>query len=540
MRKYPISFYCIPLLLPLKIFSKKSKKFLKIRLTRKNTSDMIQKTFARSFKGGGMETENSDYILEMRDVVKIFPGVKALDGMKLRVRPATVHVICGENGAGKSTLMKVLNGSYKADGGDMFFKGEKVVHESIEAALDLGIAMIYQELNPVLDMTVGENIFLGREPRKGFFVDFTKMYHDTQELLDKLDMRFDARQKMRSLSIAGQQLVEIAKSISRDATVVIMDEPTSAIANAEVEILFKQVAELKKRGVAMIYITHKMDEIFRIADDITIIRDGQWVDSGPAANYSPDKLVSLMVGREITNIFPKDTSVPIGNVVLKIEHLTQGAFLGGRFHDICFDLRAGEILGFAGLVGAGRSEVMRAIFGLDAYTSGSITIENQRVKIRNTSDAIDHGIAMVSEDHKMFGLALGRNILENISLVNLHKYVHRVLISDREIAADALSMKELLNIKVPNFKVEAKTLSGGNQQKIVLAKWLLGKVKIMILDEPTRGEFFQRLKVFSRWLGEFSQWSGEFSQCLKVFSQWSGEFSQRLEVFSQWLGEFPQ
>jgi inositol transport system ATP-binding protein len=448
---------------------------------------MLQKRFARNFEGGGMGTENLDYILEMRDVVKIFPGVKALDGMNLRVRPATVHVICGENGAGKSTLMKVLNGTYKADGGDMFFKGVKVVHESIEAALDLGIAMIYQELNPVLDMTVAENIFLGREPRKGPFVDFKKMYDNTDTLLLTLDMPIRSTQTMRELSIANHQLVEIAKSISRDAAVIIMDEPTSAIADAEVAILFNRIKYLQEHGVAIIYITHKMDEIFKIADDITIVRDGKWVDSGPASNYTPDKLVSLMVGREIDNIFPKDTTVPIGDVVMEARHLTQGPERGGRFRDISFDLRAGEILGFAGLVGAGRSEVMRAIFGLDPFTSGEILLKGRRVKIKNTTDAIKNGIAMISEDRKAYGLALGRNILENISLVNLRKYVHRAFISDSEIAADTLSMKELLNIKVPNFKVEANTLSGGNQQKIVLAKWILGEVKIMIMDEPTRG-----------------------------------------------------
>ncbi|MDR1902810.1 MAG: sugar ABC transporter ATP-binding protein [Treponema sp.] len=431
--------------------------------------------------------DGADCILEMRDVVKTFPGVRALDGVNLRVRPGKVHVICGENGAGKSTLMKVLNGTYQADGGEIRFKGERVEHETIQSSLDMGIAMIYQELNPVLDMTVAENIFLGREPRTGFFVDFKKMNEDTQELLFRLDMPYKATQKMRSLSIAGHQLIEIAKAISRDAAVIIMDEPTSAIADAEVAILFAQIEALKERGVAVIYITHKMDEIFRIADEITIIRDGQWVDSGVASNYNPDKLVSLMVGREISNIFPKDETVPIGEVVLEVHNLTQGPEYGGRFRDISFDLRKGEILGFAGLVGAGRSELMRAIFGLDKFSGGSMRIDGQPVRIRHTADAIKNGIAMISEDRKMFGLALGRNVHENISLVNLKKYVKKLLINDRAIDMDSLKMKDLLSIKITDFKVEANTLSGGNQQKIVLAKWLLGNVRIMILDEPTRG-----------------------------------------------------
>jgi inositol transport system ATP-binding protein len=423
----------------------------------------------------------------MRDVVKTFPGVRALDGVKLQVRPGKVHVICGENGAGKSTLMKVLNGTYQADGGEIRFRGEKVEHETIQSSLDMGISMIYQELNPILDMTVAENIFLGREPRTGIFVDFKKMNEDTQDLLFRLDMPYRAKQKMRSLSIAGHQLIEIAKAISRDAAVIIMDEPTSAIADAEVAILFAQIEALKERGVAVIYITHKMDEIFKIADEITIIRDGQWVDSGSASNYNPDKLVSLMVGREISNIFPKDETVPIGEAVLEVNNVTQGPEYGGRFRDISFDLRKGEILGFAGLVGAGRSELMRAIFGLDKISGGSIRIGGQSVRIKHTADAIKNGIAMISEDRKMFGLALGRNVHENISLVNLKKYVKKLLINDSAIDVDALKMKDLLSIKITDFKVEANTLSGGNQQKVVLAKWLLGNVKIMILDEPTRG-----------------------------------------------------
>jgi inositol transport system ATP-binding protein len=433
-----------------------------------------------------MEPDKERYILEMRNVVKEFPGVKALDGVNLCVRPGKVHVICGENGAGKSTLMKVLNGTHAADGGEIYFRGQKIEHRSIESSLKMGIAMIYQELNPVLDMTVGENIFLGVEPKKGMFIDFKKLYRDTQQLLDRLNIPFNAKQKMRSLSIAGHQLIEIAKAISRDAQVIIMDEPTSAIADAEIDVLFAQIADLKTRGVAVIYITHKMDEIFRIADDITIIRDGRWIDSGLAGSYNRDKLISLMVGREITNLFPKE-DIPIGEVIMEVHNLTQGPECGGRFKGISFDLRRGEILGFAGLVGAGRSEVMRAVFGLDSFTGGQILINGKPVKIKNTAEAITNGIAMISEDRRMYGLVLNRDAHENISLANLRKYIKKIFINDSEIEFDALKMKELLNIKIPNFRVKANTLSGGNQQKLVLSKWLVGDVKIMIMDEPTRG-----------------------------------------------------
>ncbi|NDL67432.1 sugar ABC transporter ATP-binding protein [Clostridiales bacterium F-3ap] len=423
----------------------------------------------------------------MRDVVKVFPGVRALDGVKLKLRPGTVHVICGENGAGKSTLMKVINGTHDADEGEMVFKGEPVGKRTIEDTIRMGIAMIYQELNPVLEMTIAENIFLGREPKAGLFVDYKSMYSQTQELLDQLKIPYKAKQKMRELSIAGHQLIEIAKAIARNASVIIMDEPSSAIADTEIDVLFNQIFDLKAKGVGILYITHKMDEIFRIADDITIIRDGQWVDSGPAQNYNPEKLVSLMVGREIKNVFPKDLDVEIGEVVLEVKDLTQEKQHGGRFKDISFQLRKGEILGFSGLVGAGRSEVMRAIFGLDPFTSGEVLLEGKKLDIRDTTDAIRHGIAMISEDRKGYGLVLERNVHENISLVNLKKFIRNGLIDDKAIAREANIMVDLLKIKVAGLGVATSTLSGGNQQKVVLAKWLMGDVKVMILDEPTRG-----------------------------------------------------
>ncbi|WP_010257966.1 sugar ABC transporter ATP-binding protein [Treponema primitia] len=434
-----------------------------------------------------MSGDEDSYLLQMFNVVKTFPGVRALDGVDLKVRPGKVHIICGENGAGKSTLMKVLNGMYAADSGEIIFRGETFKSHDIQTSLKMGIAMIYQELNPVLDMTIGENIFLGREPKQGFFVDFKKMYNDTQQLLDSLNIKFKARRKMRALSIAGHQLVEIAKAISQDARVIIMDEPTSAIADTEVEVLFGQIELLKQKGVAIIYITHKMDEIFKIADDITIIRDGKWVASGAKEDFTPEKLVTLMVGREINNIFPKTETANTGDIIMEVKNLTQGVAQGGRFRDISFTLRKGEILGFAGLVGAGRTELMRSVFGLDPFTSGSIVIDKKPVEIKNPSEAIAHGIAMVSEDRKLYGLVVNRSAHENISLTNIKKYVKNIFVSDKAINKDALDMKKMLDIKISDFKVHADTLSGGNQQKLVLAKWLVGDVKILIMDEPTRG-----------------------------------------------------
>ena len=430
--------------------------------------------------------ENPEYVLEMQGIVKVFPGVRALDGVNLKVRPGKVHVICGENGAGKSTLMKIINGTYVADEGTMTYKGQQIGPHTVTDTLKMGIAMIYQELNPIAEMTIAENIWLGREPRKGMFVDYAKMYADTQELLDRLDIPYNARQKMYELSIAGHQLVEITKAISVNASVIIMDEPSSAIGDEEIEILFKQIFALREQGVAILYITHKMDEIFRIADEITIIRDGQWIETGPAGDYNPDKLVARMVGRKITNVFPKDTTVPIGDVVLDVKNLTQVKEDGGRFRNISFQLRKGEILGFAGLVGAGRSEVMRAIFGLDPISSGTVTLDGKEMHVKNTRDAINQGLAMVNEDRRTYGLVLGRSIHHNASLVNLKKYT-KGLIDDKAITADVQKMRELLQIKIANEDVEAATLSGGNQQKVVLAKWLVGDVKVMILDEPTRG-----------------------------------------------------
>lgn len=435
------------------------------------------------------DAEQTDYVLEMRDITKSFPGVKALDKVNLKVRAASVHVLVGENGAGKSTLMKILSGEHRIDSGEIYFKGVKLDNQDTKAALEMGISMIHQELSPVLDMTIAENIYLGREPdiAKGsgplsMFVDFKRMNEETQSLFDRLGLKYDPRQKMRELSIASMQLIEISKAISRGASLIIMDEPTSAISDTEVAMLFSQIRDLKARGVAIIYITHKMDEIFQIADDITIIRDGQYVDSNQASFYDENKLISLMVGRTISSIFPKEKA-DIGSTVLEVRNLTRD----GVFQNVSFEVRRGEILGLAGLIGAGRTEVARVIFGLDALDAGEMLLEGQPLKVRNPSDAIKRGIAMVSEDRKAEGLVLCRSVQENISLANLEKFAPGPLIDLKQESQACLEMQKMLKIKTASLQTEAGVLSGGNQQKIVIAKWLLGDLKVLILDEPTRG-----------------------------------------------------
>jgi inositol transport system ATP-binding protein len=454
-----------------------------------------------------MKVKPSELVLEMKGICKSFPGVKALDGVDLAVRAGTVHVLVGENGAGKSTLMKILSGEHRIDAGEISFRGVKLDLSDTRSALEAGIAMIHQELSPVLEMSIAENMFLGREPLRGaggwpskLFVDFKRMERDTQALLDKLGLKYDARQKMSELSIAGMQLVEIAKAISRQAALVIMDEPTSAIADAEVAMLFRQIADLKAAGVAIIYITHKMDEIFRIADDITIIRDGQFVSTDVASAYDENKLISLMVGRTISSIFPKEHA-EIGAVSLQVRGLTRH----GVFDDISFEVRRGEIVGLAGLIGAGRTEVVRAIFGLDAIDAGSILLEGEPLAPRSPADAIARGVAMVSEDRKADGLVLCRSVQENISLANLQKFVAGPLLDLKREASEGQRMREMLQIKTADLQTIVSTLSGGNQQKIVIAKWLLGNLKVLILDEPTRGIDVGSKSEIHRLMSRFAQ-----------------------------------
>lgn len=428
-------------------------------------------------------SEQQKYVLELRNIVKLFPGVRALDGMSFKARPGAVHVLCGENGAGKSTLMKVISGEYQAEQGEVIYKGKVLGKRSILETMQMGISMIHQEMNPIEGMTIAENIYLGREPQriKGF-VDYKKMNSDTQKLLDSMNIPYKATQKMGEISIAGQQQVEIAKAISTNANVIIMDEPTSAIADAEVETLFGQIARLKKQGVAILYITHKMDEIFRIADDVTIIRDGMWIETKAASELTVDEIITQMVGRKVENLFPAPHT-EVGNVALEVRSLGSK----GVFQDISFKVRRGEIVGFSGLVGAGRSEVMRAVFGLDSHDAGQIFVDGQEVKIKCSGDGIKCGIAMVTEDRRAEGIIPIRSVRENISLAFIDHMARIKLVNKKEELEKTDEQIKKLRVKVSSPKQEIRTLSGGNQQKAILAKWLLGDTKILILDEPTRG-----------------------------------------------------
>ncbi|MEZ4870579.1 MAG: sugar ABC transporter ATP-binding protein [Caldilineaceae bacterium] len=424
-----------------------------------------------------------DAILVMENISKSFPGVKALSDVQLTVRQGTVHALMGENGAGKSTLMKVLNGMYIPDSGTILFQGRPVQIDSTETALKLGISMIHQELAPVPYMTVAENIFLGREPLKRFgLIDKRKMIADTQALLERLEIKINPSALMKDLSVANTQMVEIAKAISYDASLIIMDEPTSAITEREVAHLFRMIRSLQEKGVAIIYITHKMDEVFQIADDITVFRDGNHIATVPATETDRNSLIAMMVGRELTNMFPKEEA-PIGEVVLAVRNLTRE----GVIHDVSFDLRRGEILGLAGLMGAGRTEVIEGIFGIHKLDAGEIVIHGQKVKIHSPADAIQHGLALLTEDRKLTGILGVLPVRDNMMIASLRNYEKRGLLDNRLIEETCNREKGRLEIKTPNMDQVIKLLSGGNQQKVLVSRWLLTTPDILILDEPTRG-----------------------------------------------------
>ncbi|WNX84940.1 sugar ABC transporter ATP-binding protein [Agathobaculum sp. NTUH-O15-33] len=424
-------------------------------------------------------------ILKLENIKKSFSGVPVLEGVNIELHTGTVHALVGENGAGKSTLMKIISGLYAPDAGRIWYKGAEISDLTPQKSLELGISMIHQELNPEPYMTIAENIFLGREPcigPGGKFVHFKKMYQDTQNILTKMDIAYDPHTTMGELSLAGKQLIEIAKAISRNASVVIMDEPTSALTDDEVAILFRQIEDLKAKNVAVIYITHKMDEIFALADDITVLRDGVMIESAPRESFTMESLINQMVGREIKDVFPK-FEVPIGETVFEVRGLTSK----GVFENISFSLRKGEILGLSGLVGAGRTEVSRAIFGLDKFDTGEIFMNGKPLVIRNTRNAIAAGIAYVPEDRKEIGLVLCRPIRENVSLAALEQIESGGFLNLEKEKSRVRQMVERLLIKISSAENVVSSLSGGNQQKVVLAKWLMRDLQLLILDEPTRG-----------------------------------------------------
>ncbi len=428
-----------------------------------------------------------EYVLELKNIYKSFPGVKVLEDVTLQVRPGEVHALMGENGAGKSTLMKILMGIYKADQGSIFLEGKETVIHGPKDAMSKGISMIHQELNTVLDMEEAENVFVGRELlKKGFeklkIVDIARMREETGKYFREMNIDIDPRAKMRTLSVAEMQLVEIVKAISLNSRIIVMDEPTSAITEKEATVLFAQIERLKKQGVAIIYISHKMDEIFRISDTITVLRDGQWIGTKPAKELDNDMLIKMMVGRELTDIYPKDP-VEIGDVILEVKNLSRGK----KVRDASFSLRKGEVLGIAGLVGAGRSELVETIFGLYPKTGGQIFLHGKEVHIKSAADAIKNKMALITEDRKQTGLNLIVSVKENIASVSIGKLSNHGIVNDKKINEVSEKYIKELKIKTPDGNAIVGNLSSGNQQKVVLAKWFLDEPDIIIFDEPTRG-----------------------------------------------------
>ena len=432
----------------------------------------------------------SEYRLEMRGICKSFPGVKALDHAQLRLRPGTVHALMGENGAGKSTLMKCMFGIYKMDEGELYFEGEKVEIADPMEALKMGIAMVHQELQPIPARTVGENIFLGRYPMKkalGFIpmVDHKKMYEDTAALLKKVRMDFDPKQQLGELSVSQMQSVEIAKAVSANCKVLILDEPTSSLTHNEVEALFRIVEDLRAEGVSIVYISHKMDEILRISDEVTIMRDGQYVGTWDAKELTTDFIITKMVGRELTNLFPKRENTP-GEVVFEVEDFT--SINPKSFRHVNFKLRKGEILGVGGLVGAQRTELMEGLFGIRSHSAGGIKYNGKELKITRPKDAIDQGIAMLTEDRRASGILGVLSIADNISIASLRQYLDwGICLNSSKIEKLVQDNVDKMNIKTPSSKTQIQSLSGGNQQKVLIGRWLANDPDVLILDEPTRG-----------------------------------------------------
>ncbi len=427
---------------------------------------------------------SNSYLLEMNNISKHFPGVQALDGVSFKLKKGQVFAIVGENGAGKSTLIKILSGSYINDTGEIIFEGKKTSIRNPFDAMQLGINTIYQETSLVPEITVAENIFLGRQPMRGGKLRWKQMYDDAKQILSDLSINLNPRSIVSNLSAAQQQLIEIAKAFSREAKIIIMDEPTSAITVEDTENLFNIIRGIVKKGTSVIYISHRLKEIFQIAEMVTILRDGKTVATMKVSDTDESDIVKYMVGRDIGDIFGEKSYSSSDEVVLEANNLTRR----GVFSNISFSLRKGEILGFSGLVGAGRSEIVRAIFGLDKLDSGEITIAGRKVNIKNSTDGINKGMAFVSEDRRIESIIQGFTVRENITILLLKEIVSRIgLISTKKESAIAAKYVEEFSIKTPSIEQLVMNLSGGNQQKVALAKCLSTNPKVLILDEPTKG-----------------------------------------------------
>lgn len=421
------------------------------------------------------------YILECKGISKAFGGTQALKNVELHLKAGEVHALLGENGAGKSTLMKCIIGLYKPDEGSITFDGKPYSARGPADAINKGISMIHQELNPEPHLSIAESIFLNREDTRGPFLNKKLTNQKTEEILKEFDFREAPTTLMEDLTLAQAQMVEIIRAVSCNARVIIMDEPTSSLDSEETEHLFRTIRDLKKKGVAIIYISHRMEEIFEICDSVSVFRDGTYVGSRSMEGVTREELISMMVGRKVDSIFPK-VDCKIGDVLFKVEGLT-----GKGFSDISFEVHAGEILGLSGLVGSGRSETMRAIFGLDPLESGRMWLEGKEIHIKDPYEAVKLGIAMVNEDRKNYGLCLNRSIRENISLPNLPKKQKGFLLNQRREKQEVEEVSKQLTVKAASIEDEAYSLSGGNQQKVVLSKWIMANPKVLILDEPTRG-----------------------------------------------------
>ena len=430
-------------------------------------------------------TAQREYLLEMINVSKSFPGVKALDNVNLKVRPHSVHALMGENGAGKSTLLKCLFGIYKKDTGSILFQGQEIDYKSSKEALENGVSMVHQELNLVLQRTVMDNMWLGRYPRKGFFVDQDKMYRDTKAIFDELDINIDPRDKVAHLSVSQMQMIEIAKAFSYDAKIVIMDEPTSSLTEKEVNHLFTIIRKLKDRGCGIVYISHKMEEIFQLCDEITILRDGQWIATQPLEGLDMDKIISMMVGRSLSQRFPDRINVP-GETILEVRNLT--SLRQPSIRDISFDLRKGEILGIAGLVGAKRTDIVETLFGIREKSGGTIKLHGKTINNHTANEAINHGFALVTEERRSTGIYAFLDIGFNSLISNIKKYKNNIgLLDNKRMKSDTQWVIDSMRVKTPGHHTQIGSLSGGNQQKVIIGRWLLTQPEILMLDEPTRG-----------------------------------------------------
>ncbi|WP_341218212.1 sugar ABC transporter ATP-binding protein [Neptunomonas phycophila] len=427
--------------------------------------------------------KNSDCILEMINVSKTFPGVKALDQVNLSIKKGSIHALMGENGAGKSTLMKILYGLYTPDaGGDIFFDGQPFSPKAPIDAIRSGLAMVPQEISPSANLSVAANFYLGREIKKGILMDQNAMNNQTNKILDELGIPMSVETLMQDVSVAKAQLLAIATAVSYNAKLIIMDEPTTALTESEVHQLYRIVKKVQQRGIAIIYISHKLGEVFELSDEVSVIRDGQYIGTKKTTDISKEELINMMVGREMDEMFQRE-DVTIGETLLDVRHLS----LPGKFEDISFTVRKGEIFGIAGLVGAGRSEVVEAIFGYKAAKNGEIHLHGKQIDIRKPSDAIQHRIGFVTEDRKLTGLMLNMSVTDNMIMPELHPYEKNHLISESLASDVANTMKQQLRIKTPTVDTIIGNLSGGNQQKVLIARWLLLEPEILILDEPTKG-----------------------------------------------------